>query len=176
MGILPMEDHGLEARPEGAGEGSAAFLRPVRAADPPIRMAGLRYIRLIPQARDWAGRAPPLQHMFARGAAALCALREFLVFRARFLPTPSLPVLEKWAKAMDVELHQHFVVGHGQPEAPALPQRNPVGTEERTLLRLFGQMGMKDRSPLMSLAHEMTRQEHRAIQAQGTERCWIHSC
>jgi transcriptional regulator with XRE-family HTH domain len=40
--------------------------------------------------------------------------------------TPTLPVLERWAEALDVELYQFFAVGHGQPEAPVLPDRIPV--------------------------------------------------
>ncbi len=31
--------------------------------------------------------------------------------------TPTLQMLERWANALDVELHQLFAVGHSQPEA-----------------------------------------------------------
>ena len=48
--------------------------------------------------------------------------------------TPTLEVLEKWAKALDVELYQLFFVGHGQPEAPVLPERIPVGCSRANAL------------------------------------------
>jgi transcriptional regulator with XRE-family HTH domain len=71
--------------------------------------------------------------------------------------TPKLPVLEKWARALDIDLHQLFDVGHGQPEAREHPARVPTG--ERTLLKLFRQMPADDRSLLISLAREMVRRK-----------------
>lgn len=70
--------------------------------------------------------------------------------------TPTLQMLERWAKALDVELHQLFTVGHGQPEAPVLP---PVGAQERTLLGLFGQMPVEDRALVISLARDLVKRE-----------------
>ena len=71
---------------------------------------------------------------------------------------PSLAVLERWAKALDVELCQLFFVGDGKPEALKLPEHIPVQAQERSLLGLFHQMGSEDRSLLMSLARGMVRQ------------------
>jgi len=71
--------------------------------------------------------------------------------------TPKLPVLEKWARALDIDLHQLFDVGYGQPEAPKPPARVPTG--ERTLLELFRQIPADDRSLLISLAREMVRRK-----------------
>ena len=52
--------------------------------------------------------------------------------------TPSLAVLERWAKALEVELYQLFFVGDGKPEAPKLPEHIPVQAQERSLLaRLY---------------------------------------
>ena len=73
--------------------------------------------------------------------------------------TPTLQVLERWAEALDVELHQRFAVGHGQPEAPVLPERIPVGPQERTLLGLFGQMPVEDRALLISLARDLVKRK-----------------
>jgi len=73
--------------------------------------------------------------------------------------TPTLQVLERWATALDVELHQLFAVGHGQPEAPESPERIPVGAQERSLLGLFGQMPAEDRALLMSLARDLVKQK-----------------
>jgi transcriptional regulator with XRE-family HTH domain len=72
--------------------------------------------------------------------------------------TPSLAVLERWAKALDVELYQLFFVGEGKPEAPKLPEHILVQAQERSLLGLFRQMGSEDRSVLVSLARGMVRQ------------------
>ena len=71
--------------------------------------------------------------------------------------TPSLHVLERWAKALNLELYQLFFVGLGQPEAPELPERIPIGAQERTLLGLFGQMPTEDRALLISLARELVK-------------------
>lgn len=54
--------------------------------------------------------------------------------------TPTLQILERWAKALDVELRQLFTVRHDQPDVPVPPERIPSGAQERTLLGLLGQM------------------------------------
>jgi transcriptional regulator with XRE-family HTH domain len=72
--------------------------------------------------------------------------------------TPSLAVLERWAKALDVELYQLFFVGDGKPEAPKLPEHIPVRRQERSLLGLFRRLGSEDRSLLVSMARDMVRQ------------------
>ena len=71
--------------------------------------------------------------------------------------TPSLAVLERWAKALEVEPYQLFFVGDGKPEAPKLPEHIPVQAQERSLLGLFRQMASEDRSLLVSLARDMVR-------------------
>jgi transcriptional regulator with XRE-family HTH domain len=73
--------------------------------------------------------------------------------------TPSFQVLERWANALDVELHQLFAVGQGQPEAAESPERIPDGSQERTLLGLFGQMPGEDRALLISLARDLDKQK-----------------
>jgi transcriptional regulator with XRE-family HTH domain len=77
--------------------------------------------------------------------------------------TPTLPVLERWAKALDVELYQLFTVGHGQPEAAESPERIPVGAQERNLLGLFGQMPVEDRALLISLARDMVKRKGKRV-------------
>jgi len=71
--------------------------------------------------------------------------------------TPTLRVLERWAEALDVELYQLFFVGHGRPEPSVLPERIPIGAQERTLLGLFGQMHIEDKRLLISLAREIVK-------------------
>jgi hypothetical protein len=74
---------------------------------------------------------------------------------------PSIPVLERWAKALDVELYQLFFYGHDQPQSPVFPERTPVGAQERTLLGLFGQMPADDRALLISLARESVKRKNK---------------
>jgi transcriptional regulator with XRE-family HTH domain len=71
--------------------------------------------------------------------------------------TPTLEVLERWAEALDVDLHQLFAVGHGQAETTVQPGRIPAGAQERKLLGLFSQMSTDDKSLLVSLAREMVK-------------------
>jgi transcriptional regulator with XRE-family HTH domain len=72
--------------------------------------------------------------------------------------TPSLGALERWAKALDVELYQLFFVGKGKPVAPKLREHTPIRPRERSLLGLFHQMASADRSLLVLLARAMVRQ------------------
>lgn len=70
---------------------------------------------------------------------------------------PTLPVLERWAAALEVGLSQLFAVGDEKPEAPKLPERTRVGRQERTLLGLFSKIPPEDKSLLISLARGMVR-------------------
>ena len=74
---------------------------------------------------------------------------------------PTLPVLERWAKALEVGLVQLFAVGGKKPEAPKLPARNPVGRQERMLLGLFSRIPPEDKPLLISLAREMVKRAGR---------------
>jgi transcriptional regulator with XRE-family HTH domain len=73
--------------------------------------------------------------------------------------TPTLQVLERWANALGVDLYQLFVVGDGQPDAPELPERIPIGSQERTLLGLFAKMPAEDRSLLISMARDLVKRK-----------------
>jgi len=73
--------------------------------------------------------------------------------------TPSIQVLERWAEALDVDLHQLFVAGDGRPEAPVPPDRIRAGAQERRLLGLFGQMPVEDRALLISLARDLVKRK-----------------
>jgi hypothetical protein len=70
---------------------------------------------------------------------------------------PSIPLLERWAKALDVELYQLFFYGHDQPHPPMLPERTPVGAQEQTLLGLFNQLPAEDRGLVISLVRDMVK-------------------
>jgi transcriptional regulator with XRE-family HTH domain len=70
---------------------------------------------------------------------------------------PSIPLLERWAKALDVELYQLFFYGHDRPQTPVLPERTPVGAQERTLLRLFNEIPVEDRALVIALARDLAK-------------------
>jgi transcriptional regulator with XRE-family HTH domain len=71
---------------------------------------------------------------------------------------PSLETLEKWAKALDLELYQLFFAGKGEPEAPEVPELTSVGSEDRKLIGLLKEMPPQDRRLLLSLARKMVKQ------------------
>jgi transcriptional regulator with XRE-family HTH domain len=72
---------------------------------------------------------------------------------------PPIPVLKRWAKALDVSMLQLFAFALAPPEAPVPPERIPVGSQERTLLGLFGQMPGEDRALLKSLARDLVKRK-----------------
>jgi len=72
---------------------------------------------------------------------------------------PSIPVLERWAKALGVELYQVFFAGCGRPDAPIVPVAISYGPQERNLLGLFTYLSAEDRALLISLAREMVKRK-----------------
>jgi transcriptional regulator with XRE-family HTH domain len=70
---------------------------------------------------------------------------------------PMLETLEKWAKALDLELYQLFFVGKSRPRAPKQPKLSPVTREGRALLELLEKVNPRHKRVLLSLAREMAR-------------------
>jgi transcriptional regulator with XRE-family HTH domain len=68
---------------------------------------------------------------------------------------PNLNTLEKWAKALDMELHQLFRPDGGTPAMPKAPKGRPLTLDERTLLMVFGRLTKADKRLLLSMAHKM---------------------
>lgn len=68
---------------------------------------------------------------------------------------PSLETLEKWARALDLELYQLFFVGKGEPEALKPPEGSLVSREERKLLEIFRKRDRQDKQLILSLVREM---------------------
>jgi transcriptional regulator with XRE-family HTH domain len=68
--------------------------------------------------------------------------------------TPTLRLLERWAKALDLDLSQVFAIASGQPKARVIPKMTPVGAQKRTFLELCNQLSPKDRALLISLARD----------------------
>ena len=73
--------------------------------------------------------------------------------------TPSLETMEKWAKALEIDLYQLFFAGQGQPEAVNSSGGVSVTRDGRKLLAHFGQMHPKRKRLLLSLARYMARQK-----------------
>jgi len=73
--------------------------------------------------------------------------------------TPTLRVLEKWAKALDRDLSQLFADGSGKPKSRMIPRMSPVSAQKRTFLALCDQLSPKDRALLISLARDMINQK-----------------
>jgi transcriptional regulator with XRE-family HTH domain len=70
---------------------------------------------------------------------------------------PNLETLEKWAKALDLELYQLFFHGKGKPVAPKVADPRPRNTREMALLRLFQPMPEQDKQLFVGLAREAFR-------------------
>ena len=72
---------------------------------------------------------------------------------------PSLATMEKWAKALDLELYQLFFSGPGQPKAPKSAKKILHGKYEEKLLEFFKEMPLHNKELLLSLARKMTTQK-----------------
>ena len=71
---------------------------------------------------------------------------------------PSLATLEKWVKALDVELNRLPFAGKGKPEAarvtPAIPTPHPR-SEQASLVKDFDRMSKPDQPLLLAMARKM---------------------
>ena len=76
---------------------------------------------------------------------------------------PNLATLEKWAKALDLELYQLFYRGKGKPVAPKVAEASRRNTREGSLLNLFKRMSERHKGLFLGLARETvrTRGKHR---------------
>jgi len=82
---------------------------------------------------------------------------------------PTLPMLEGWATALGIDLHELFAVGRKQREKSATPEGMPVTAQERTLLKLFRQIAGEDRSLLISMARDMVKRKGKRESEEGGE-------
>jgi len=67
---------------------------------------------------------------------------------------PNLATLEKWAKALDLEMYQVFYQGKGQPSAPEVREGLASDRREDKLVDLFRRMAENDKNLLLGLARE----------------------
>ena len=70
---------------------------------------------------------------------------------------PNLVTLEKWAKALDVELYQVFYAGEGKPVVPDVPEGMALDSREKKLVDLFRRMPESDKNLFLGLAREAVR-------------------
>lgn len=70
---------------------------------------------------------------------------------------PHLVTLEKWAEALEVDLHWLFRVGPGLPASPRKEPNTSLDDRARKLAHLIGRIVPRDRTLLWSLARELAR-------------------
>jgi len=68
---------------------------------------------------------------------------------------PSLKILERWAKALGIELYQLLFVGDAQPRAPQTEPSTTLGREQTGLLEAFNRLGPEDQRLLLFLARSL---------------------
>ena len=69
--------------------------------------------------------------------------------------TPSLETLERWAKALDVEVYQLFFEGKGQPEPVPTAATKGQNKREGELLALFRRANEADKQLMLHMARKM---------------------
>jgi transcriptional regulator with XRE-family HTH domain len=72
---------------------------------------------------------------------------------------PTLATLEKWSKALDLELYQLFYKGKGEPVAPKVAEPTRRNTREGSLLKLFQRMAEWDKAMFLGLAREVVKRQ-----------------
>ena len=71
---------------------------------------------------------------------------------------PGVVTLERWAKALDLELYQLFYQGRGKPIAPKVAEPTRRNKREGALLNLFRRMPERDRSLFLALARKAVKE------------------
>lgn len=71
--------------------------------------------------------------------------------------TPSLETLERWAKALEVEVYQLFFEGKGKPEPAPAGTMEALDRREGELLGLFRQADEVDRQLMLHIARKMVK-------------------
>ncbi|MEK7995193.1 MAG: helix-turn-helix transcriptional regulator [Planctomycetota bacterium] len=73
---------------------------------------------------------------------------------------PTIETVEKWAKALDLELYQLFYFGESEPQEPETAKFDRPGIEQQRLLKVFDKLGKSDRALLLAMARTLSN--HRA--------------
>ncbi len=70
---------------------------------------------------------------------------------------PSLATLEKWVKALDLQMYQAFYEGSGRPAAPEAAKAAPLDARERKLLEAYWGLSEKDRVLFLAVMRDAAR-------------------
>jgi transcriptional regulator with XRE-family HTH domain len=70
---------------------------------------------------------------------------------------PSLETLQRWAKALEVEVYQLFFEGDGRPEPAPTGTMEAMDKTERQLLAFFRQADEADRQLMLDVARKMAK-------------------
>jgi transcriptional regulator with XRE-family HTH domain len=70
---------------------------------------------------------------------------------------PSLETLQRWAKALEVEVYQLFFEGDGRPEPAPMGAMEVLDKRERQLLAFFRQADEADRQLMLDVARKMAK-------------------
>jgi len=70
---------------------------------------------------------------------------------------PSLETLQRWAKALEVEVYQLFFESEGKPEPAPAGGMEALDRTERELLALFRQVNEADRQLMLHVARKMAK-------------------
>ena len=71
--------------------------------------------------------------------------------------TPSIDTLEKWAKALDLEVYQLFFAGPAEPRAPKVERITLRGNYEKGLVKLLRELPHHYQEMLVVLARKMVK-------------------
>ncbi len=70
---------------------------------------------------------------------------------------PNLDTLEKWAKALGLELYQLFFAGDGRPKPAPAGAKEDLDRSERQLVALYRRVNEADRKLLLHVARQMAK-------------------
>ena len=70
---------------------------------------------------------------------------------------PSLKTLERWAKALEVEVYQLFFEGEGKPEPVPVGATDALDKREGELLGLYRRAKVADRQLILQVARKMAK-------------------
>ena len=70
---------------------------------------------------------------------------------------PNLETLQRWAKALEVEVYQLFFEGEGMAESVSVGEMEPLDKGERELLALYRQVDEADRRFMLDVGRKMAK-------------------
>ena len=71
--------------------------------------------------------------------------------------TPSLETLERWAKALNIEVYQLFFEGEGKPKPVPVGAREAMDKTEGKLLGFFRRADEVERRLMLDIARKLTK-------------------